>query len=109
MQSAKGILVAALACVALTACASNIIKASKGAERVSLANADQIAACQPKGKTTVDVFAKVGFVKRDADEVEANMYKVARNDAVEMGADTIVKGESPEFGRRIFLLYKCRP
>ena len=41
--------------------------------------------------------------------VEDNLYQLARNNAVDAGADTLVKGESKKFGERSFGMYKCRP
>jgi len=90
-------------------CASSLIGVHPGAERVSLANSNQVAACQSKGKTTVSVLTVVGFINRSAEDVEDNLYQLARNDAVDAGADTLVKGESKEFGKRTFEMYKCRP
>jgi hypothetical protein len=109
MQFSKGML-AIVAIVPLFAglggCAHNIfIGVREGADRVSLAEADQVASCQSKGAITISVFAK-GRIEKD---VEANMYQMARNSAVDEGADTVVKGESPELGKRTFKLYKCRP
>ena len=109
MQFSKGIF-AIVAIVPLFAglagCANNIfIGVREGADRVSLAEASQVGSCQSKGGITISVFAK-GRIEED---VEANMYQMARNNAVDEGADTIVKGESPEFGKRTFKLYKCRP
>lgn len=89
----------------LTGCASSLIRAREGAERVSLAEANQVGNCQSKGGTIISVFAK----GRSATAVETDMYQMARNNAVDAGADTVVKGESTEFGRRTFHLYKCRP
>lgn len=109
MQASKGRWIALLVSVALAACANSMIEVRKGSERVSLAEANQVAACQSKGKTTVSVLAKLGFVERDATEVEANLYRMAVNDAVDMGADTVVKGESSALGNRTYALYKCRP
>lgn len=86
-------------------CASRIIGVHEGADRVSLADASQVVGCQSKGGVTISIFAK----GRDEKEVEANMYQMARNDAVDAGADTVVKGDSTEFGRRNFGMYKCRP
>lgn len=109
MQFSKGILaiVVLLPLVAgASGCAHNIfIGVREGAERVSLAEANQVAGCQSKGGITISVFAK-GRIEKD---VEANMYQMARNSAVDAGADTVVKGESPEFGKRNFSFYKCRP
>ena len=112
MQFSKGILVffiAAPLLSILSGCSSTLIGVSKGSERVSLADASQVTACQSKGQTIVTVLAKVGFITRSVEDVEANLYQLARNNAVADGADTLVKGESKEFGKRTYDLYKCRP
>ena len=108
MQFSKGIL-AIVAIVPLLAglsgCARMFIGVREGADRVSLAEANQVGSCQSKGEVIISIFAK----GRPEKDVEANMYQMARNDAVDEGADTVVKGDSPEFGKRTFKLYKCRP
>ena len=88
----------------LNGCAS-FVRAREGSERVSLADATQVASCQSKGGIIISVFAK----GRYESNVEADMYQMARNNAVDIGADTVVKGDSPEFGKRTFGMYKCRP
>ena len=93
----------------LTGCASNLIGVREGANRVSLADASQVTACQPKGKTIVTVLAKIGIIPRNEQDVEDNLYQLAKNNAVDAGADTLVKGESKELGKRLFEMYKCRP
>jgi hypothetical protein len=93
----------------LSGCASSLIGVKAGADRVSLADANQVTACQSKGKTIVTVLAKVGLIYRSDEDVEANLFQLARNNAVTDGADTLVKGESTEFGKRTFDMYKCRP
>jgi hypothetical protein len=93
----------------LGGCTSMMIGERAGSDRVSLADASQVGACESKGKTIVSVVAKVGFVKRLPEAVEADLYQLARNNAVDAGADTLVKGESQEFGKRTFDMYKCRP
>lgn len=112
MQLSKGMLVITVLVpliAGLSGCASSLIGVHKGSDRVSLADANQVGSCQSKGETIVNVLAKVGFINRSTEEVEANLYQLARNDAVDAGADTLVKGESPEFGKRTFEMYKCRP
>jgi hypothetical protein len=93
----------------LNGCASTIIGVHPGADRVSLAEASQVSTCQSKGKTIVTVLSKIGIFDRLEENVEEDLYQVARNNAVDDGADTIVKGESTQFGKRTFSLYKCRP
>lgn len=93
----------------LGGCASNLIGVREGSDRVSLAEASQVTACQPKGKTIVTVLAKIGIIPRNEQDVEENLYQLAKNNAVDAGADTLVKGESKELGKRMFEMYKCRP
>lgn len=102
-------LLALLSMIALSACSSVIIGEKEGSDHVSLANASQVTACQSKGKINVSVIAKFGILPRSEEDVEANLYQMARNNAVENGADTLVKGESKELGKRQFEMYKCRP
>lgn len=112
MQFSKGILVITVVLpllVGLSGCASSLIGVNEGVEKVSLADANQVSSCSLKGKRVVSVLAKVGFINRNAEDVEANLYQMARNAAVDVGADTVVKGESQEFGKRTFEMYKCRP
>lgn len=93
----------------LSACSSVIIGEKEGSDHVSLANPNQVANCQSKGKINVSVIAKIGILPRSEEDVEANLYQMARNNAVDNGADTLVKGESTELGKRQFEMYKCRP
>lgn len=95
----------------LSGCSSSFIGVREGAEKVSLAEANQVANCEPKSGITISVFSKANALgyKRTEKDVEDNMYQMARNSAVDAGADTVVKGESPEFGKRTFQFYKCRP
>ena len=95
--------------VGLDGCTSMMIGVREGSDRVSLADANQVGSCQSKGQTIVSVVANVGFIKRLPEAVEADLYQLARNNAVDAGADTLVKGESKEFGKRTFDMYKCRP
>jgi hypothetical protein len=93
----------------VSGCASNMIEVRKGSDQVSLAEASQVDSCQSKGITTVSVLAEVGFVSRSVEAVEANLLQLARNGAIDAGGDTVVKGNSPEYGKRTFAIYKCRP
>jgi hypothetical protein len=101
---------AAVALVAgLSGCASSkLIGVHEGADQVTLANASEVGSCQSKGKVTVSVMSEVGFITRGAEAVEANLLQLARNAAVDGGGDTVVKGNSTEYGKRTFEIYKCR-
>ena len=95
--------------VGMGGCASSLIEVRKGSDQVSLAEASQVGSCQPKGEINVSVLAEVGFINRSAEAVEANLLQLARNGAVDEGGDTVVKGNSPAYGKRTFTMYKCRP
>lgn len=92
----------------LSGCASDLIEVRKGSDQVSLKEASQVGSCQPKGEITVSVLAEVGFISRSAEAVEANLLQLARNGAIDSGGDSVVKGNSSEFGKRTFSIYKCR-
>ena len=112
MQIFKGIFVNA-AIVPLIAvlggCASSLIEVRDGSGRVSLVDASQVSSCQPKGEISVSVLAEAGFITRSVESVEANLLQLARNGAIDAGGDTVVKGNSPDYGKRTFAIYKCRP
>lgn len=95
--------------VALGGCASDLIEVKPGSRQVTLAEPDQVANCQSKGEITVSVLAKVGFISRSVEEVDANLLQLARNGAVDAGGDTVVQGARPELGTRTFSIYKCHP
>lgn len=91
-----------------TGCASSLIDVREGSEKVAVVEVSQVSGCESKGRVTSSVLSKVWFVNRSADDIEANLLQMARNGAVSNNADTIVKGESKQFGERTFDLYKCR-
>lgn len=112
MQFSKKIWILAAAVPLLTAlggCASKLIEVRPGSDAVNLAEPNQVSQCVSKGKTLVSVMSEVGFITRRPEDVEANMLQLARNTAVEKGADTVVKGNSLEYGKRTYELYKCKP
>lgn len=92
----------------LNGCASSLIEKKLGSESVVVVPADKVAGCTSKGKVSVSVLANIWLIKRGTESVEENLVQLASNTAVDLGADTMVKGESKEFGERTFDLYKCR-
>lgn len=112
MQNSGKILLsvaAVLTLAILNGCASKLIEKRAGSERVVVLQAGQVSSCQSKGNTTVGVLAEVGFITRGSDAVEANLVQLASNSAVDSGGDTLVKGNSTDFGKRTFEIFKCRP
>ena len=101
----------ALACLSaalLCGCANSFLKPAEGSERVLLLNAAQVANCKSLGKVSVNVVTKVGIYTRDTHAVEANLLQLGQNNAIELGGDSLVKDVTPEFGKQVFAVYKCK-
>jgi hypothetical protein len=92
----------------LAGCASNLVAQRAGSDSVAMLEANQVTQCQNKGSINVSVISEVGLFTRSADAVEGNLLQLARNGAVDAGADTVVKGNSMAYGKRAYDLYKCR-
>ena len=97
-----------LSAALLCGCANSFLKPIKGSERVLLLNANQVTHCKSLGKISVNVVTKVGLYTRDAEAVEANLLQLGQNNAIELGADSLVKDITPEFGKQVFAVYKCK-
>jgi Domain of unknown function (DUF4156) len=107
MSLFKKIITFSSTAIFLAGCASAFIDVKPGSEKVSVLEAKQVATCELKGKVTSNVLSKVGFISRGVESVEENLLQMAKNSAVEDGGDTLVKGDSTEFGKRTFSVYKC--
>jgi hypothetical protein len=92
----------------VASCASSFIDVKEGTDKISISTADRVTNCTTKGTVTSSVLSKVWFVNRSVEGVEENLLQMAKNAAVEAGANTIVKGEAPKFGERSFSLYQCK-
>ena len=91
----------ALACISTTllcGCANSFLKPSEGSERVLLLNANQVVNCKSLGKISVNVVTKVGIYT----------LQLGQNNAIELGGDSLVKDVTPEFGKQVFAVYKCK-
>lgn len=111
MQFSKKVFIMAAALplsLALGGCASKLIGERVGADQVAVAQATQVATCKSLGRSTVSVLSALGPITRSAEAVEENLLQMARNEAVDKGADTVVKGNSMEYGKRSFEFFKCK-
>jgi hypothetical protein len=93
----------------LAGCSSMFIEKRPMAWEIPVVEPAAVANCESKGGTLVSVPAYVWMIKRDDEAIEENLLQLARNAAMDAGGDTLVKGDSPESGRRNYAIYKCRP
>jgi hypothetical protein len=107
-KKTSAIAAAAALTLGLGGCASKLIGERIGADQIAVAQATQVATCKSLGRSTVSVLSALGPITRSAEAVEENLLQMARNEAVDKGADTVVKGNSMEYGKRSFEFFKCK-
>lgn len=83
------------------------VKTTPSAEQVRIVPADRVSDCQRLGTISSFTQAKVAGVKRKAVKVQTELETLARREAVDMGADTIVPAEEIKDGRQSFIAYRC--
>ncbi|HBH39006.1 MAG TPA: hypothetical protein DDX06_11585 [Curvibacter sp.] len=108
MSTKKLYLPLVLSALLLGGCSSTLIGERLGADQVVLADATQVSKCKSLGRTTLSVLSSLGPITRSAEAVEDNLLQMARNEAVDKGGDTVVKGASMEYGKRSYEIFKCK-
>ncbi|MFN4360793.1 MAG: DUF4156 domain-containing protein [Hylemonella sp.] len=108
MSTKKLFMPLALSALLLGGCSSTMIGERLGADQVVLADATQVSKCKSLGRTTLSVLSSLGPITRSAEAVEDNLLQMARNEAVDKGGDTVVKGASMEYGKRSYEIFKCK-
>jgi hypothetical protein len=64
--------------------------------------------CTQVGTINAQTRAKIGFIKRRSDKVADELSSLARNNAVDMGANAVVPVAPPsDEGRQRFTAYRC--
>ena len=97
--------VALLSAGLLSACAWVDLKPQ--AEKVRILAAQEIGRCRELGRVSAVTAAKVGFIARGKDTVQEEVYRLARNNAAEMGGDSIVSAGPLIDGEQPFKVYRC--
>lgn len=76
-------------------------------KQVRLVPQDRVADCRQVGELSTFTKAQVAGVDRNADKVRQELDTLARNEAADMDADTIVATGPVRDGRRSYLAYRC--
>jgi len=106
MMKVRMLIPAGVMAVMLSGC--SWVQLEDGAERVNLVSESQAAECEQLGRTQVQVAHRVGFIPRNEAAIQENLDDMARNQAVQMGGDTIAALDEAEEGRQRFGIYRCR-
>ena len=76
-------------------------------DSVRIVSFEKANGCQKLGRIGASVKASVGVIQRSAEKVAGELDILARNEAAEMGADTIVRDGAVNDGERTFSAYRC--
>ncbi len=99
------ILMLAAATLAFASC--TWVEPDAHGKQVHVAYGKDLGACTKKGTVTVSVKSKVGFYERNDLKVRDELESLARNEATELGADTVQALGEPIEGEQKFGAYDC--
>ncbi|MFT5084183.1 MAG: hypothetical protein ACI9Y1_002236 [Lentisphaeria bacterium] len=84
------------------------VKPTEKALHVSLVKPAHVSTCTRLGSTTSNVKDSVGIINRREKLVAEELMALAKNEAAEMGGDTIVAVNAINEGRQTFDVYSCQ-
>ena len=73
-----------------------------------VASAAEVEGCESKGEITASVRDSVAFVSRDPAKVNDELEALARNQAAELGADTVRGVSELSNGSKRFDAFRCK-
>ncbi|MDD5034443.1 MAG: DUF4156 domain-containing protein [Methylococcaceae bacterium] len=103
--SAKCCWVAAFGAVLISGCTWVDLKPQ--AEKVRILAPQEVGRCREVGRVSANTAAKIGFIARGKDSVQEEVHRLARNNAADMGGDTIVASGPLIDGEQPFKVYRC--
>jgi hypothetical protein len=84
------------------------VKIPEEAQRVAIMEESQVISCRELGNVSTQVKWKIAGVARDAEKVRGELDDLARQQALALDADTLVR-ESAAEGQGRYRAYRCRP
>ena len=94
-----------LGLASLTSC--TWVKNAPNSQAVRIVPADRMMGCRLLSKATTYTADNITLIKRSAKKVQEELDALAKNEAVERGADTIVRTSRVIEGKQSFDLYRC--
>ncbi len=101
----KGMIVA-VAAILMTGCAW--VRLDEAGKDVRVATAEEVASCEALGKTHSKTSPRAWIFARNPRKIDQELEFLARNEAANLGGDTIVpRGPASQDGRRSYDVYRC--
>ena len=92
--------------VAATGC--TWVSVEEEARAVRVVSMSEVASCESLGKTTSKTADRVVLFARKDRKIREELEALARNEAANMGGDSIVALGAPTGGRQTFGVYRCQ-
>lgn len=105
-QIKQAFLIVMLGGFLLAGCSFN--EPTEASKQVMLVKDYNVTSCQKLGVTVARVKDSLGAIKFSEDEVQEELIVIAKNDAAEMGGDSIVAVSDVKGGVQKFAIYRCR-
>jgi Domain of unknown function (DUF4156) len=84
------------------------VKLTEPGNGVRVGTVAQAASCKKLGATHAKTSTRIAFFSRSPQKIDTELEALARNEAAEMGGDTIVaQGPASSEGRRSFDVFRC--
>jgi len=106
-QRAIASLVAVGAALSLLGAGCKMVPVDEGSEDIRVIDAAEASACTRVGNGKFSVLDKVIGISRSREKIENDLVKLARNEALEMGANAVLPEGEIEKGQRRFGMYRC--
>ena len=102
----KTFFTASLLAALVTTAGCSVVKVSEAGKRVSLISSDNAYNCQRVGNINTSVLDNVLFVPRNTQKIQSDLDKLARDQAVLMHANSLVRVSTIE-GQGKYIAYNC--
>jgi hypothetical protein len=93
--------------IALLGVGCKVVPVDEGSEAVRVIDQAEAASCERVGSGKFTVLDKILFVSRSDEKMAGDLVKLARNDALEMGANAVLPEGDIADGTRRFGIYRC--
>ncbi|NOY63488.1 MAG: DUF4156 domain-containing protein [Gammaproteobacteria bacterium] len=92
-------------CLVMSGC--SWVSLSPDGEKTRVLDASEVTSCKKIGLTTATVLSKVAIFSRNSKKMADELATIARNQAAELGGDTIVPASEIADGKRNYDIYRC--
>lgn len=93
--------------LSLAACESWVQLTPEGSNVNLVGDASRVANCTRVGRANVKTLGKIVAVERGSQRLQDELLTLARNQAADLGGDTVVPESLISNGEQIFGVYRC--